>query len=599
MVKYKDINVSIDITTKKTLVQSLDAVIYSHDSNAVRVIAKISKNGAPIDTDKVSLLLSSCNYNGYVKDGVSIKLDGTIVDDTATFELPNDILAYQGFLRLDFYIDWSDGSNDGGQPILFEIKKSTIDAQASTWAVTYISDFEQIKQRVSQAAQDAIDTIDTDETIAEFEADKQAVKRAKDEAITEIHARPSELDASISQARQIITNRPTELDEPIAQANQAIDAKVESVKDDEANQAIANKVADVTTASNNAKQTIADSVSSVQTVASDETDKIKQKSSEANKDIDDVKINAIATINSQTDLSSEVTTARSVIAKSASDTQVVADNATTAINKVVTDTQTLGQSESAKITAVLPQLQTQIQTTANNAETIKQQLQDATFPAKLTTAWANSADGVTDFTNVKPETNMYDETNLRFFWNDGNGTYFTDKTSYPYVTTVKAKTEGVSFNIAISKNDANVNVIGEIYTIYFEYRGNISNFITENGNVLYKNADFSKTYKDWTQVRIIFKARDGGNGERFVTSSVDGFQLRKIKFGHADKLSVYTAHPNYNREHSVLKYKGYGTLQSTNPSDYQWDLNPEYLLTKQQVSDDKLKQAIIALGGTV
>lgn len=230
MVKYKDINVSIDITTKKTLVQSLDAVIYSHDSNAVRVIAKISKNGAPLDTDNVSLLLSSCNYSGYVKDAVSIKLDGTIVDDTATFELPNDILSYQGFLRLDFYIDWADGSNDGGQPILFEIKKSTIDAQASTWAVTYISDFEQIKQQVSQAAQDTLNAIDTDKVIAEFEADKQAVKQAKDEAIVEIEARPSELDASIEQA----------------------------------NQTIANKVADVTNTGNDAKQTIADTVASVE-----------------------------------------------------------------------------------------------------------------------------------------------------------------------------------------------------------------------------------------------------------------------------------------------------------------------------------------------
>ena len=213
-------------------------------------------------------------------------------------------------------------------------------------------------------------------------------------------------------------------------------------------------------------------------------------------------------------------------------------------------------------------------------------------------AWANSADGVTDFTDVKPETNMYDETNLRFFWNDGNGTYFTDKTSYPYVTTVKAKTEGVSFNIAISKNDANVNVIGEIYTIYFEYRGNISNFIIENGNVLYKNADFSKTYEDWTQVRIIFKARDGGNGERFVTSSVDGFQLRKIKFGHADKLSVYTAHPNYNLEHSVLKYKGISNINSTNPVDYVWSLNPDWLeVNTETIVTDKYSQSVQDLDG--
>jgi len=72
----------------------------------------------------------------------------------------------------------------------------------------------------------------------------------------------------------------------------------------------------------------------------------------------------------------------------------------------VTDTQTLGQSESAKITAVLPQLQTQIQATADNAATIKQQLQDATFPANLTTAWANSMDGLTDFTSIKNPTNL-------------------------------------------------------------------------------------------------------------------------------------------------------------------------------------------------
>lgn len=288
------------------------------------------------------------------------------------------------------------------------------------------------------------------------------------------------------------------------------------------------------------------------------------------------------------DLEKEVSTIKTEL--SSETVKAKSDIATT-----VKSVQDLGLDESTKIQAVLPTLQTQISDTQANAQAIKNQLEAGTALAGIKTAWANSADGVTDFTNVKPETNMYDETNLHFFWNNGNGTYFTDKTSYPYVTTVKAKTEGVSFNISISNNDANVNVIGEIYTIYFEYRGNLEAFFVENGKILYKNADFSKTYEDWTQVRIIFKAIDGGNGERFSTSSVDGFQVRKIKFGHADKLSVYTSHPNYNLEHSFLKYKGISNIDSTNPNDYKWSQSDEY----RDYKEDKLTQAIIALGGTV
>lgn len=162
MEQSKIINVDIDINLKETNVRNLDAVFFSRDVNAAKIHFNITKDGEKLsDSTSASLLITSSNYWGALKDGLNIKLNRTVKDGEVTFELPNDILGYEGFVRGDLYIYWEDGSNDVARPILFSVKRSALDSTASTMSVVYVDEFEVEKARVKKAADDAIGTIDT------------------------------------------------------------------------------------------------------------------------------------------------------------------------------------------------------------------------------------------------------------------------------------------------------------------------------------------------------------------------------------------------------------------------------------------------------
>lgn len=493
------------------------------------------------------LAYQSVNEKGAVINSVSY-VEDVSVTTSALLEFPPKILGYQGYVELSIVCNRGSKGRSLGTVVTFELKQEQSDMIAQTVFPKTIIQFDNLYHEAQEKQQTLLNQLDT-----QAKAMSKRIELKQREAIDSL-------------------SKQTDLTSDVAQS----------------------------------KSNMTDSVNGVKDVAT----------------------SAIATINSQTDLSPEVTTAKSAIAKSASDTQVVADNATTAINKVVTDTQTLGQSESTKITAVLPQLQTQIQTTANNAETIKQQLQDATFPAKLTTAYVQGLNGEGFSLMPYGENKLLSSTITDIRSNDSTNMPISIQTlseDGDYFVRIKRSSTTLSptyfsiYNLLDKINDLSGNKV----TISVKARASdVADFKllaacvnpTRPSIILPDHNKVVAVGTDWAVFSSTFIVPDGYKYFRFLPSittlnegQIDSFylDLKEWKVELANTMGIPTpwtpapSDPGVTPLDYLPKYKGYGTLQSTNPSDYQWDLNPEYLLAKQQVSDDKLKQAIIAIGGTV
>lgn len=294
MEQSKIINVDIDINIKETNVRNLDAVFFSRDVNAAKIRFNITKDGEKLsDSTSASLLITSSNYWGALKDGLNIKLNETVKDGEVTFELPNDILVYEGFVRADLYIYWADGSNDGAQPILFSVKRSALDSTASTMSVVYVDEFEVEKARVTKAADDAIGTID---------------------------ATPSKLDSSITSARNAISNSVSDVSNAETNAIRQINSDVSAV--DSAKGTAIDKInsqTDLSTDIANAQKSMADTVSSVQNLGSTQSTAINAVLPTLQSQISDTQANA-QTIKDQLESSTALTGIKTAWSNSADGT---------------------------------------------------------------------------------------------------------------------------------------------------------------------------------------------------------------------------------------------------------------------------------------
>ena len=409
MEQSKIISVDVDISLKETNIRTLDAVLFSRDVNAPKIRFKITKDGEELsDSTSASLLLTASNYRGELKDGLNIKLNGTVTNGEVTFALPNDILGYQGLVRADLYIYWDNGSNDGTQPILFSVKRSALDSTASTMSVVYVDEFEVEKARVTKAANDAIEAIDTNEVIKQFEADKKAVTEAKDSAITEINTRPDELDNAISNATAKINAKPEELDGIISTATADIKAQSDSV--DLSASAAKNQINVNVLAVDSVKDTAIIAINAAPSKLDEPINTAQNIISQSVNNVSNVETGAIDTINA----------AISVVNRAKI-------TATDSINKSVDDVQNASTSAISDIEAVKPSMLQQfndIETNINNLI----ELQEKNAIYKVHTAWANNADGTEDFTTVYPNLNLLDGTkDFSGNWVNYNTLVVTDK----------------------------------------------------------------------------------------------------------------------------------------------------------------------------
>lgn len=561
MEQSKIISVDVDISLKETNIRTLDAVLFSRDINAPKIRFNITKDGNEIsDSASVSLLLTASNSLGTLRDGLNVKLNGNVTGGEATFVLPNDILGYEGFVRADIYVYWENGSNDGTQPILFSVKRSALDSTASTMSVVYVDEFEIEKTRVTKAADDAIGTIDTNETIQQFEADKKAVSDAKDLAVTEINARPAELDGVISTATAEINAKSDSVYQTASVAKNQINADVLAV--------------------DNAKDTAIATINATPSKLDEPINNAKNAISQSVNNVSNAETGAIATINT---------------AISAVDSAKI--TATDSFNQGVDDVQNASVSAVSEIEAVKPDMMQQINDIKTNINTLVGLQQTSAIQKKIQTAWAWSADGTDRFTTVYPNLNLLDGTrdfsgadwiNVSGVPNDGtfkglaiksksyqwNGLYKSytvpEDGDYTFSTYVSASADGVNPAMIISKNSTVIKNTVLLTTMFDMQRFNYVCKDLKKGDVVSGRIDKSGTATGKVSVAG-HKWEPGSTATPWMPSSRE----------------VTTA--------DYPKYRGIGVLSSVTPTDYQWEQSDTYRDYKEQ----QLKTAIIALGGTL
>lgn len=591
MEQSKIISVDVDISLKKTSIRTLDAVLFSRDVNAPNIRFNITKDGEELaDSTGASLLLTASNHYGMLKDGLNIKLSGTVNGGEVTFSLPNDILSYEGVVRADLYIYWEDGSNDGTQPILFSVKRSALDSTASTMSVVYVDEFEIEKTRVTKAADDAIDTIDTNETIQQFEADKKAVSDAKDSAVTEINARPDELDRTIAETQTNIEAIPAELDSAVSTATTAIKAQSDSVglSASNAKTQINTDVSAVDIATTSAQNSISNSVSDVSNA---ETNAINQINSDVST-VDNAKSTAIDNINSQTDLSTD------------------ASNAKTAISNSVSDVQTASASAVSDIEAVKPDMMQQINDIETNINELVVLQQQNAIQKKIQTAWAWSADGTDGFTTIYPNLNLLKNTRTLSATSTTTAWGILFTSSQIYDSTIKSKT-GVSamrfsFNVYVPLNA----IAGSVVPIQLKGQNpQAKNVGTDGYNTILSNTDYVIKQIDLGKtIRVSIPIQKSINYQSFDTaladtasitirqsSALSGFVYSTIKLEIGSTATPWMPSANEVTTADYPKYRGLGVLSSVTPTDYFWEQSDTYRDYKWL----QLKEAIISLGGVL
>lgn len=584
MNQYKDLNLKIDITNKKKRVESTDSLFFSYDINAIRVITDITKNGEVLpENTKVFLVVQSAHSMNYeATDSIKIKLDTTISDGKATFELPNEILAYRGFVRLDFYVDFEEGSNDSGQAYVFELRKSQIDQAFDQVEFVYISDFELSKQRVLEAEKQALETIEGvgDQLDATIEETRQTIVK-----------RPQELDTDIMQAQSNIADKVATVDVSKTQAQTTISEYVASVEQSKttAETNISNNVKNVSDKQTEALNSIDTSVSDVQTKQAQVNDNFTK----AIQDVEQAKTTAQSEIASQTDLSADVATAKESMSESVVDVQNTADY------------------EKAQIEAIRPKLESDIAFVKENAESIKAK----GFLETPKIAWANSRDMLTDFTTVYPNKNLLHpiEYYIGFKNNIKSSETFMGKivletdrnailgTNYDTLNfLLDEKTDKANYTISFwAKSDTPNLIISNYFyspntTTYSENSNGFKSNAVDGNSIISLTTDWQKYWITWTQT-------DPKEFKNIILGRVPKTKGGKVfialpKFEEGKTATPHTENPKYDIENSFMKYTATSNINTTDPTKFtQGRYTDEYIDYKLQ----QLSNTTFATGGTV
>lgn len=578
MEQSKIISVDVDISLKKTSIRTLDALIFSRDVNAPKINFNITKDGNELaDSTSVSLLLTASNSLGTLKDGLNIKLNGTVTGGEVTFALPNDILGYEGFVRADLYIYWEGGSNDGTQPILFYVKRSALDSTASTMSVVYVDEFEVEKARVTKAADDAVGTIDTNATIQQFEADKKVVSDAKDLAVIEIKARPDELDGTLAETRTKIEAIPAELDSAVSTAKTDITAKSDSV--DQTASVAKNRInADVLAVDSN-KDAAITAINAAPSKLDEPINNAKNAISQSVNNVSNVETGAVATINTAV---SAVDSAKNI--------------ANDLFNQSVDDVQNASASAVSDIEAVKPDMIQQINDIETNINELVVLQQTNAIQKKIQTAWAWSVDGTDGFTTVYPNLNLLKGTKTPKSIT-GNNTLNQGGLLYSFDNNSTLNNQGFSANdtITLEFDWSATNPVSGKFT--FQWNGQPWGFIVPT--IRLSSTNGSGHVISMYNIRaadIASTAVAAGLGHRLdnvPTNTV--ITISNVIISKAKTSQPWMPSSSEVTTADYPKYRGIGVLSSVTPADYFWEQSDTYRGYKEQ----QLKTAIIALGGTL
>lgn len=148
---FKDLNFDIDITLKKKKTALTNSALYSHDINSVKVNFNVKDEGEPIQEQaKTTVLFTSATQKGEVISGLKATANSTLLDSKTSFDLPPAVTQYEGFVRVDLYLEFENGTQDASESFLIELKRSAIDEGISEVRLIYISEFDELENELKQ-----------------------------------------------------------------------------------------------------------------------------------------------------------------------------------------------------------------------------------------------------------------------------------------------------------------------------------------------------------------------------------------------------------------------------------------------------------------
>lgn len=280
-----------------------------------------------------------------------------------------------------------------------------------------------------------------------------------------------------------------------------------------------------------------------------------------------------------------------------------AEKAKNDISQMVIDTQKIAQEEQEKIQAELPKLQVEVDDLNTAVNDTIQKVDELKQTLMLHTAY-KMYDG--SFTLLYPNENQ--------FMRSESPSPFTT-----YLGSVVTKTENVEVpewgatNAVGYKVTGGTNVIAgtlrsgmpstpanEPYdydiSIYIKNTGTTNLSITGNFTPSVPIAPGEAKRVSWVMKNY---SHPVGAAKQFVIQHVAGeeinFVVWKAKIALGSYTSIWTPRPDEDYEKAHPKWQGIALQSSDDPNDYQWRFSDDY----RDFKEEQLKQAIIALGGTV
>lgn len=247
-----------------------------------------------------------------------------------------------------------------------------------------------------------------------------------------------------------------------------------------------------------------------------------------------------------------------------SDVNGYADSQKQIIHNTVVDVQSTGNKAKADINAVLPTVQSQVSELDRQIKALPQ------IP-DLFVAYANSADGTIDFSRVKPSENLFTSSLIKLTDNinyDGNNDVFT------MPDFIRDNIINIRFQFFASGNryikesgisDAKVGRLS--IKLNVPTNAQYVRIYATNGSVT--SSSTLDIYVDKSVNKIITVSFD------LSVNSNDKYLYSKFKISE-DEISFYLPSKSFNYRDSFMKYIGYSVKNSSNSSDYRWEINPEW-----------------------
>ena len=208
----------------------------SYDKNAGVLQFNIeNQDGSPTDLIDATVRLFMHIYKGEEKKEFPI-FDNQIITESymqgiVKYRIPDMLLSYEGKVDANVYIDFPDGSHTDNLAFTFNIEKSIIDGDVQLNGEYYFKDFQQLLDGVKQEATDAVNAALTNvdstiekanQQINEFvQGATQAIDQTVDEVTEQLQATQTKID-TVSQNVTSAQNNLKAVEDKMNQTNQQI-----------------------------------------------------------------------------------------------------------------------------------------------------------------------------------------------------------------------------------------------------------------------------------------------------------------------------------------------------------------------------------------